>query len=97
MPFSVRVPESIRSEFSAFLAKENIPLAAISGDAGDVEVASSSGERRESDVSMLYRGGWIRCAVARTAAEKLSLDYREFGKVLDFLDIKIRECELGCF
>jgi hypothetical protein len=97
MPFSVRVPESIRSDFSAFLTQENIPLAVTSSDAGDVKIAPAEGERRECEMSILYQGGWIRCETARSAADRLSLKYREFGKVLDFLDIKIRECELGCF
>jgi hypothetical protein len=97
MPFSVRVPESMRSDFSAFLTQENISLAVTSGDAWDVVIAPAEGERHECDGSTLYQGGWIRCATARTAAENLSLKYHEFGKVLNFLDIKIRECELGCF
>jgi hypothetical protein len=97
MPLSVCVPEPMRSDFSAFLIKENIPLAVISGDTGDVVITPSEGERRECDTSTLYQGGWIPCATARTAAEHLSLEYGEFGKVLNYLDIKIRECELGCF
>lgn len=97
MPLSVRVPESMRSDFSAFLIKESIPLAVTSGDPGDVEIEPCEEERREGDISILYQGGWIRCSVARAAAEKLSIRYSDFGKVLDYLDIKIRDCELGCF
>jgi hypothetical protein len=86
----------MRSDFSAFLAKENIQLAVTSGDSGDVEILPSE-ERLESKSTKLYKGGWIKCDEARAAAEKLTLQYREFGKVLDYLDIKIRDCELGCF
>lgn len=98
MPCSVRVPESIRTDFSAFLNQEKIQLAVTSHDAGDLEIEPlEEGERRESSRTTLYKGGWIRCAAARSAADKLSLEYRDFGKILDFLDIKIRDCELGCF
>jgi hypothetical protein len=96
MPFSIGVPEGMRSDFSSFLAKENIPLAVTTSDSGDAEVAVAE-ERLECEISVLYQKGWVKCSVARAAAEQLSLQYHEFGKVLNFLDIKIRDCELGCF
>lgn len=96
MPSSIGVPEAMSSEFSAFLAKENIPLAVTSSESGDVKVAVGE-ERLECNTSLFYHKGWIKCDVARAAAENLSLQYREFGKVLNYLDVKIRDCELGCF
>lgn len=96
MPYSIGVPESMRTDFSAFLEKENIPLVVTSADSGDMQIAVAE-ERLECDLSTLYQKGWVKCNVARASAEQLSLEYSEFGKMLNYLDVKVRECELGCF
>ena len=41
--------------------------------------------------------GRLPCAYARRVAEELGVPYREVGDVADELDIKITDCELGCF
>jgi len=39
----------------------------------------------------------IPCRVARKIAEQTGLPYHEIGKLADKLNIKITDCELGCF
>lgn len=39
----------------------------------------------------------ISCSDARRIAEQRGLPYREIGRLADDLNIKIRNCELGCF
>lgn len=41
--------------------------------------------------------GRLSCHVAREIAEKLSVPYSEVGRAADELNIKITNCELGCF
>ena len=41
--------------------------------------------------------GRLQCAVARRIAKKLSVSYKEVGRIADELKIKISDCELGCF
>ncbi len=41
--------------------------------------------------------GKIPCPIARRIAEELNVHYGEVGKVANELDIKITDCELGCF
>lgn len=41
--------------------------------------------------------GRLPCALARRVAEELGVSYREVGDAADELDIKITDCELGCF
>jgi hypothetical protein len=41
--------------------------------------------------------GRLPCPVARKIAQKLAVPYREVGRTADELNIKISECELGCF
>lgn len=45
----------------------------------------------------LAKDGRIDCASARRIAEDLSVSYIEVGRAADDLDIRIRNCELGCF
>jgi len=39
----------------------------------------------------------ISCSIARKIAEKYNFSYQEVGKIIDELNIKITDCELGCF
>jgi DNA-binding transcriptional regulator YhcF (GntR family) len=41
--------------------------------------------------------GKLPCPVARKLAKELSVSYKEVGRVADELNIKITDCELGCF
>jgi LAO/AO transport system kinase len=41
--------------------------------------------------------GRISCPLARKIAKELAVSYKELGKVADELQIKITDCELGCF
>lgn len=39
----------------------------------------------------------ITCPELRRIAEELGIPYREAGKTADDLEIKIKNCDLGCF
>jgi LAO/AO transport system kinase len=39
----------------------------------------------------------ISCSLARKIAEDLGVTYSDIGKAADEIEIKIRNCELGCF
>lgn len=41
--------------------------------------------------------GKLPCPIARRIAKELSVSYREIGRVADELNVKITDCELGCF
>ena len=41
--------------------------------------------------------GRLPCPVARKIAQKLAVQYREVGKTADELNVKISDCDLGCF
>lgn len=41
--------------------------------------------------------GKISCQVAKKLADELTIPYGDIGKTADELDIKIKDCELGCF
>jgi len=41
--------------------------------------------------------GKIPCPIARKIAKDLSVSYKEVGRVANELNVKITDCELGCF
>ncbi len=61
-----------------------------------VEVVTAD-ERRRCGLRRLYVGGFIACETARGVAVKLGIRTRQMGKLLDYLNIKVRNCGLGCF
>ncbi len=93
---SIGVPGSIRAEVERFVEGKGVPLNIVEPGGGDVDVAEC-GERRESAVSQLCRGGWIRCGTALALAQRLNIKTGDLGSLLDVLDIKVRDCSLGCF
>lgn len=41
--------------------------------------------------------GRLQCAIARKIAEDLGVSYKDIGEAADNLQIKIINCQLGCF
>jgi hypothetical protein len=41
--------------------------------------------------------GRLSCPAARKIAQELSVSFREIGRTADRLEVKITDCELGCF
>ena len=96
MSATLGVPEPRRESVEAFLKAEAIPLDLVVDGDCVVRVVESD-ERRPGTSSDLYPGGWITCTLGRGLGAKLGIGSGNMGKLLNHLDIKIRECELGCF
>ncbi len=96
MKVTLQVPEGLRDSVRSFVQAESLSIEVVSDGDGAVRVVQGSG-RQQSDASTLQAGGWITCAAARAMTSKLRTDGRKVGKLLDLLDIKVRDCELGCF
>ncbi len=92
----VCVPESLLDGFAGFVCDKAIDLEVVTAD-GDLRVEDSGGERLESDMDVLYSGGWVSCSVARDLAGKLEVSLDQMGGILDHLNVKVRQCGLGCF
>ena len=100
MKTALIVPEATLKSVSDFIKSELIPLGVSAIDntsaKSTIRVVPTE-ERLQSDGSTLYSGGWITCADARKMAHELDIAMAKVGKLVDFLDIKVRKCELGCF
>jgi len=91
------VPETLRAALSEFVAAEGIRLAVVPTDDDCTVQVVAANERRRCGLRRLYTGGFIACETARSMAVKLGIRTRQMGKLLDFLNIKVRNCGLGCF
>ena len=89
-------PEDMTESIQRLVESEQMSIQVVSEGECDVKVVRSE-DRAESDLNTLQSGGWIKCEVARAGAKKLRTSTRKTGKLLDLLDIKVRECGLGCF
>lgn len=96
MSASICVPETMTESFRNFITSEGISVDVASEGDQTVRIVRAEG-KVESDLTTLQSGGWIRCEVARAMAERLGISYQEVGRILDFLSVKVRQCELGCF
>lgn len=96
MASMINAPDEMREMLSAFFNAETIDLALATGNSGAVTIIPGR-EKQECTASELYPGGWMTCARALEMASALSIANGEMGKILNKIDIKVRNCELGCF
>ena len=98
MAASINLPDSLTKGFADLIQKDGIDLEMVQDGSGRVSIVEGEeSARRESTLSELYTHGWINCEVARQIADSLSIPYDAAGKLMNFLDIKVRNCGLGCF
>ena len=96
MRVKVVVPEKTRERVNEFLATEGLPFEADTCGAFRVRVATPE-TRKKCNLKVLTAGGWIACATALALARKNKISPKHLGKLLDFLDIKVKQCSLGLF
>ena len=89
------VDAAMADKLAGFVADEGIGLGIVI-EGGDVTVTACE-DQRQSDLETIYSGGWVGCEMGRALAGKLRITAGQMGKLLNYLDVKIRKCELGCF
>ena len=96
MATRIQVSPDLAEKVAAFADTGGLELEIVESGPADLRV-NVSGERRESTVDVLEAGGWIKCATAWALARRHGVELLALGGLLNVLDIKIRECCLGCF
>ncbi|HUW82410.1 MAG TPA: hypothetical protein VMZ31_06375 [Phycisphaerae bacterium] len=96
MTASLVVPESMATSVCEFLATESIPLDVVTSGQSALRVEAST-TRQQCKTDVLYTGGWIACSQALKIADALDIGAGSMGKLLNLLDIRVRQCQLGCF
>ncbi len=81
-------------------------LVAANGIAIDIDITAGesakvsiepSPERAQCSLERIYPSGWIDCQLAHQLAKELSIPIEQLGMLLNGLNVKIRNCGLGCF
>ncbi len=96
MKTSVHVQTAAVEQLREFVEAEGIGIEPVTDPACDVTIAPGD-KGRCSDLTTIYAGGSIACATAFELAAKLGISQTKMGKLLDHLDVKVRDCQLGCF
>ena len=91
------VPETMLAPLGEFVHAHGILVNVVSMDDDCTVRVVTADERRRCGLRRLYPGGFIACETARGMAVKLGIRTRQMGKLLDFLNIRVRNCGLGCF
>ena len=93
---TISAAREIADSLTAFITAESIDLNVSCEGPGEVKAVKSAG-RDKSDAETIQSGGWIECPTAWAMAGRLGISTRQMGAILDFLEVKIRKCALGCF
>ena len=96
MKIRVCVDGSLVESVAGFIEAEGIQIDLTMDDGSDVKVLMCD-DRKESDMEILYSGGWISCRTALRLAKKLEIPTSQMGLLLNHLEIKVKNCSLGCF
>ena len=78
------------------ITREGLSIEVLATPGGDVEVVPGKRGQACSEDRLLV-GGWISCACAHKVAAKLDIEPLSMGKLLNLLDVKVKQCELGLF
>lgn len=96
MTGKLSLPPDLADDLRAYVQERGLDLEILAGKGGQVEVVER-GEPGRCQEALLQRGGWIECAAAMGLARRLGIPMAETGPLLSRLEIKIRNCQLGCF
>jgi hypothetical protein len=92
------VPESLREKVAGFVEHQGLNWELVVEAPCEVRIAVSDGsDRRECTGDTLEAGGWIKCSAAWALGVMYGIPLLQLGAFLDVLDIKVRQCALGCF
>ena len=80
----------------AMLESEGIALE-LTTNPGEAAATIRPGDREQCDLETICAGGWIECPAAWALAQKLGISVQAMGAVLERLNVKVRNCGLGCF
>lgn len=93
---SIGVPPPRRMVIEEFLQREAVPWIIVDLPGGDLSIVEAA-PKAECTVDTLHPGGRIPCATALALAESCGVPGKTIGRLLNLLEIKVRDCQLGCF
>jgi hypothetical protein len=95
-PKTIGVPPPRRAAIEEFLRREALDWIVVDPPAGDLRIVEAA-PKTECDGLVLHPGGRIPCAAALGLAQSFGVAGKVVGRLLNLLEIKVRDCQLGCF
>jgi hypothetical protein len=95
-PTRIGVPPARRAAIEEFLQAERLAWTIVDPPGGDLAIVEAAA-KAECATGTLHPGGRIPCAVALALAESCGVPGKTIGRLLNLLEIKVRDCQLGCF
>jgi hypothetical protein len=86
-----------RKKIDEFFKGLNITLRLVDSEAAADIIIRWPSERLECDERTLYADGFSSCSNAFKAAAEMGVEKVILGEFLNLLNIKLKECQLGCF
>jgi hypothetical protein len=93
---TIGVPPARRAAIEEFLLREALDWAIVDPPGGYLRLVEAA-PKTECTGLTLHPGGRIPCAVALAMAESCGVPGKTVGRLLNLLEIKVRDCQLGCF
>lgn len=93
---SIGVPPARRAAMEEFLRREALNWGIVDPPGGDLGIVEAAPKTECSGLT-LHPGGRMPCAVAMAMAESCGVPGRTVGRLLNLLEIKVHDCQLGCF
>lgn len=64
---------------------------------GGIKVEKELKEKIKAEIKKQLEDGALECEVAQQIAEDLEVENKVVGKLANQLDVKLKNCQLGCF
>jgi hypothetical protein len=92
----VYADSALFESLSEFVDSQGIQIELSRKGGSEIKILVSD-DRKESNLKTFYAGGWIACSTALATAKKLQLSTIQIAALLNHLNIKVKNCSLGCF
>ncbi len=100
MAAKLYVSDELKDDVGRFVSDNSFPVELIDDRAAaDFAILSPDGDdsKKMCDAKTWHAGGWIKCPTVWAMGKQHGLELMQTGSLLDMLNIRIRQCALGCF
>ena len=95
MTLQLYVTNDLQDDLAKFIETKSLDIRLT--DKPDDCLSIEKKDRELCTQTTLYAGGRMGCQMAWMVAEKHDVTVKQFGELLNHLNIKICKCTLGCF
>lgn len=97
LTITIGVPSGRREAVEQFLREEGIDWTLAEAGHGWLNILEADEPGRPCDRRTLHVKGRIDCSTALALADETRVASRSVGRLMNLLEIRIGNCQLGCF